>query len=68
MEEEVSAIVIDNGTGYCKAGLAGEEAPRTVVPSLIGRPLMQGVLKDLDTKEYFFGDESLKRKGLLKIS
>ena len=23
-------IIIDNGTGYCKAGLSGEEGPRAV--------------------------------------
>ena len=26
-------IIIDNGTGYCKAGLSGEEGPRAVFPA-----------------------------------
>jgi len=32
------AIVIDNGSCMCKAGFAGDDAPRTVFPSLVGRP------------------------------
>jgi actin-related protein len=32
MEEEVQALVIDNGSGMCKAGFAGDDAPRAVFP------------------------------------
>ncbi|KAL5482131.1 hypothetical protein EMCRGX_G022418 [Ephydatia muelleri] len=32
------AIVIDNGTGTCKAGFAGDDAPKAVFPSIVGRP------------------------------
>ncbi|RDA83312.1 hypothetical protein CP532_6562, partial [Ophiocordyceps camponoti-leonardi (nom. inval.)] len=28
--EEVAALVIDNGSGMCKAGFAGDDAPRAV--------------------------------------
>lgn len=38
MAEEVHAIVIDNGSGMCKAGEAGEDAPRASFPSIVGRP------------------------------
>lgn len=38
MEEHNTPVVIDNGTGYIKAGLAGEDAPSHCIPSLIGRP------------------------------
>ena len=37
-EEVVAAIVIDNGSGRCKAGFAGEDAPRAVFSSVVGRP------------------------------
>ncbi|RHN56260.1 putative Actin family [Medicago truncatula] len=33
--DEVSAIVIDLGSHTCKAGYAGEDAPKAVFPSLI---------------------------------
>jgi actin-related protein len=32
------ALVVDNGSGMCKAGFAGDDAPRTVFPSIVGRP------------------------------
>ncbi len=36
-EEEVQAIVFDCGSCYTKARFAGDDAPRAVVPSVIGR-------------------------------
>jgi actin-related protein len=33
MGDEVQTLVIDNGSGMCKAGFAGDEAPRSVFPS-----------------------------------
>lgn len=41
MSDEVAAIVIDNGSGMCKAGFAGDDAPRAVFPSIVGRPRHQ---------------------------
>ncbi|KAI7786069.1 actin [Diaporthe eres] len=36
MEDEVAALVIDNGSGMCKAGFAGDDAPRAVFHSYVG--------------------------------
>lgn len=33
-----AAIVCDNGSGVVKAGFSGEDAPRTMFPSVCGRP------------------------------
>ena len=41
IEEDVAAIVIDNGSGMCKAGFGGDDAPRSVFPALVGRPRFQ---------------------------
>jgi len=41
---EISAIVCDNGSGMVKAGFAGDDAPRAVFPSIVGRPRHQGVM------------------------
>jgi hypothetical protein len=30
MYDEIQALVIDNGSGMCKAGFAGDDAPRAV--------------------------------------
>ncbi|KAF7249740.1 Actin-1 [Varanus komodoensis] len=36
--KDYAAVVIDTGTGYTKSGLAGDEKPRSVVPSVVGVP------------------------------
>jgi actin-related protein len=40
-DDDVAALVIDNGSGMCKAGFAGDDAPRAVFPSIVGRPRHQ---------------------------
>ncbi len=40
-DDEVEAIVIDNGSGTIKAGIAGDDAPRAVIPTIIGEPKNQ---------------------------
>ena len=34
-DDEVAALVVDNGSGMCKAGFAGDDAPRAVFPSIV---------------------------------
>ncbi|KAL3184693.1 hypothetical protein MRX96_005802 [Rhipicephalus microplus] len=55
-DDDVAALVVDNGSGMCKAGFAGDDAPRAVFPSIVGRPRHQGVMVD-DT--YGFEESSL---------
>jgi len=40
-DEEQTALVCDNGSGLVKAGFAGDDAPRAVFPSIVGRPRHQ---------------------------
>ena len=40
-DDDVAALVVDNGSGMCKAGFAGDDAPRAVYPSIVGRPRHQ---------------------------
>lgn len=48
-DEDLAALVIDNGSGMCKAGFAGDDAPRAVFPSIVGRPRHQVNHKDIYT-------------------
>ena len=57
-EEEIAAIVCDNGSGMVKAGFAGDDAPRSVFPSIVGRPRMQGIMVGMDQKDSYIGDEA----------
>ena len=49
-DDEVAALVVDNGSGMCKAGFAGDDAPRAVFPSIVGRPRHQGVMVGMGQK------------------
>ena len=40
-DDDVAALVVDNGSGMCKAGFAGDDAPRAVFSSIVGRPRHQ---------------------------
>lgn len=66
MDEEVTAVVIDNGSGMCKAGFAGDDAPRAVFPTVVGRPKMPGIMVGLDQKEVYVGEEAQTKRGVLK--
>ncbi|XP_061169243.1 actin, cytoplasmic-like [Saccostrea echinata] len=65
-DEDVAALVIDNGSGMCKAGFAGDDAPKTVFPSIVGRPRHQGVMVETP-QETFVGDEAQSKRGILTL-
>ena len=37
MNQEMLPMIVDNGSGMVKAGWAGDDSPRAVFPSIIGR-------------------------------
>jgi actin beta/gamma 1 len=58
----VDTVVIDNGTGYCKAGFSGEEGPRALLRTVVGRPKLN------NSNDFYVGCDAIEKKGILNLN
>jgi actin len=65
---EEQTVIIDNGSGMVKAGFAGEDAPRAVFPSIVGRPKHANAMQGTQQKSEYIGDEAMQKRGILNLS
>ncbi|KAL2315558.1 Centractin [Schizosaccharomyces pombe] len=60
-------ICIDNGSGFIKAGFAGDDIPKCLFPTCVGRIKHERVMPSSIQKDMFVGSEAQNLRGLLKI-
>jgi actin-related protein len=72
MSDESFALVVDNGSGMMKAGFGGDDAPRAVFPTIVGKPKHQDTTMKKNTQlqmgAYPPMDDGLYRRGLLSTN
>jgi actin-related protein len=66
-EEDQTALVVDNGSGMVKAGFSGDDAPRAVFPSIVGRPKVKCTMVGSENKDVYVGDEAQALRGILNL-
>jgi actin-related protein len=63
-----AVIVIDNGSGVCKAGFAHDKAPRALVPTIIGTPNRRSSMFGLQRQASYVGSEMQHLRGVLTLT
>ena len=77
-ENEIPPVVVlDNGSGYLKAGFSNQKTPQVCIPALVGRQLLrygekiESKLLEEDApkyKEIMIGDEVIPYRSLLELT
>jgi actin beta/gamma 1 len=60
-------VIIDIGEALTKVGFAGEEKPRAIFPTVIGKPKYQ-TMAGVQAQELYVGDDTSRMRGVLKLS
>ncbi len=63
-------IILDIGSGYVKAGFAGEPNPSHIFPCITGKRKYKSVMVDAGTQmhDIYVGDAAMKLRGVLNLN
>ncbi|CAK5083856.1 unnamed protein product [Meloidogyne enterolobii] len=67
-DHEFDVIVIDNGSGVCKAGFAGHKEPCIIFPSIVGRPHHPGFWHSFRLEDNYVGNDAQAIRGILSVT
>lgn len=66
-DEDAAALVIDNGSGLCKGGFAGDEIPNVLFPSIVGRPRQTRFMANAGPTDSYIGTTAQLKRGILTL-
>jgi len=66
--QQLPTVIIDNGSGQIKAGVAGYEQPQAHFSHLIGKPKDTSVVVGTVNREYYVGESAQSKRGILQLS
>ncbi|XP_038651295.1 actin, clone 302-like [Scyliorhinus canicula] len=61
------AVIIDNGSGFCKSGIVGDSIPTSVIPSIVGCSKSAKGSRNTNLKDYYVGKAAQARKDVLSL-
>lgn len=64
MSEEIQTIIIDNGSNMIKAGFGGDDDPKCIIPSFVGKPKYK---HGFNQKDLYVGQEVMEKTGVLIV-
>jgi actin-related protein len=68
MKVEEHPIIIDSGSGICKAGISGDDRPRVCFPSIVGEWRYKEIMIGSEYNRNCVGEWALSKRGVLNIS
>merc|ERR1712054_553963 len=66
-DEEAEALVVDNGSGTIKAGVAGEDAPKVMFSTTVGYAKHKSTVVGMGERECYVGDQAIQKRGTLLL-
>jgi actin-related protein len=62
----IQSLVIDDGSGMCKAGFAGDDEPSAIFPCVVGKQKHTNVV-ETRRKRFYVGDEAQSYRDTLQL-
>lgn len=68
MDDYPQHLAFDFGSYMTRVGFSGDDAPRSVFPTVVGRPKYHPTMVGLRRRDTLIGDEAMTLRGELKLS
>ncbi|KAJ6255712.1 actin-7-related [Anaeramoeba flamelloides] len=68
LDQLLLPLVIDNGTQTTKVGFGGDDTPRAVIITVVGRSRHPGIMVGMGLKDSYVGEEALNTRRMLRYT